>query len=92
MKKFVKTIIALAFAVCVSMAYAAPVDINTASAEEISKALDGIGLKKAEAIVSYRTNHGAFKSIDELVAVKGIGAKTIEKNRQNVTVTMAKSQ
>ena len=92
MKKFVQTIIALAFAVCVSMAYAAPVDINTANAEEISNALDGIGLKKAEAIVAYRTQNGKFKSVNDLASVKGIGEKTVEKNRQNLTVTMSKSQ
>jgi len=93
MKKFVQTLlIALAFAVCVSVAYAAPVDINTANAEEISKALEGIGLKKAEAIVAYRTQNGKFKSVNDLAAVKGIGEKTVEKNRQNLTVTMSKSQ
>jgi len=89
MKKIVQTLIALAFVVCVAIAQAAPVDINAASAEEISQALAGIGIKKAEAIVAYRTQNGKFKSVDELVAVKGIGEKTIEKNRQNLTVTMA---
>jgi len=89
MKKFVQTFIALIFVVCVSTAQAAPVDINIASAEEISQALVGIGIKKAEAIVAYRTQNGNFKSVDGLVAVKGIGEKTIEKNRQNVTITLA---
>ena len=85
MKKLVQTFVALAFAVCVSMAYAAPVDINTASAEEISNALTGIGLKKAEDIVAYRTQNGKFKSVNDLAAVKGIGEKTVEKNRDNIT-------
>ena len=65
---------------------AAPVDINSASAQEISAAMNGIGLKKAEAIVSYRDTNGAFKDIKELALVKGIGEQTIEKNRENIAV------
>jgi competence protein ComEA len=61
-----------------------PVNINTASAEEIAEGLDGIGLKKAQAIVDYRTQAGLFQSADDLVNIKGIGEKTIEKNRNNV--------
>ncbi len=92
MKKFVQAFVAVAFVICVLSVQAAPVDINTANAQEISKALDGIGLKKAEAIVAYRTQNGQFKSVNDLAAVKGIGAKTVEKNRQNMTVTVASKQ
>jgi len=56
------------------------VNINSANAELLSTILKGIGLKKAEAIVSYRETYGAFVNIDELKAVKGVGLATIEKN------------
>ncbi len=58
-----------------------PVDVNTASAEEIAAGLDGIGLSKAQAIVSYRQANGKFQHADELVNVKGIGLSTVDKNR-----------
>lgn len=64
--------------------FAEPIDINKASAQEIATSLNGIGDKKAEEIVDYREKHGDFKSIDELSNVKGIGVKTIEKNRNNI--------
>lgn len=59
----------------------AKVDINRASAEELAAELDGVGEKKAIAIVAYRTQHGKFKSIEELIMVKGIGQKIVEKNK-----------
>jgi len=58
------------------------VNINTASAEEISEALKGVGNSKAEAIVRYREANGAFKDVDELVNVKGIGLRTVDINRE----------
>ena len=60
------------------------VNINQASAQELAKTLDGIGLKKAEAIVNYRSNHGPFKSIEQLAEVKGVGVATIAKNHQKI--------
>lgn len=68
-------------------AFADPVDINTADAQTLAVALKGVGPSKAEAIVTYREQHGPFKSIDDLKAVKGIGDKTIEVNRDAVTVS-----
>src|SRR5690606_7155436 len=67
-------------------ALAGPVDINTADAASIAPELVGIGLAKAEAIVAYRERHGAFKSLDELRKVKGIGARTLELNRANIRI------
>lgn len=55
-------------------------NINLASAEDISKALKGVGIKKAQAIVEYRESYGDFHAIDELTAVKGIGKSTLAKN------------
>jgi competence protein ComEA len=61
-----------------------PVNVNSASAEEIAEALKGVGMSKAEAIVSYRSENGQFKHIDELVNVKGIGIRTVDINREYI--------
>jgi competence protein ComEA len=66
------------------LALAGPVDVNTADAATISAELTGVGLVKAQAIVEYRDTHGPFKSADDLVLVKGIGARTVEINRDNI--------
>ncbi len=65
---------------------AAAVDINQASAEEIAEALKGVGLSKAQAIVAYRETNGPFGHADELVKVKGIGLRTVDRNRENIEV------
>lgn len=62
------------------------VNINTATADQIAEALNGIGLKKAEAIVAHRDQYGAFKNVDELVEVKGIGEATVAKNRSRISL------
>ena len=83
-----KLIQSLAFALAFAFsAFAAqPVNINTADAGAIAAALSGIGPSKAEAIVAYRKEHGAFKSADELTHVKGIGQKTLEKIRNLILI------
>lgn len=53
-----------------------PVNINQADASELTT-LKGIGPKKAEAIVAYRTAHGSFKAVTDLAKVKGIGLKSV---------------
>ena len=60
---------------------AEPVNVNTASAEQIAGNLKGIGLSKAQAIVDYREKNGVFIHVDELVNVKGIGIRTVDQNR-----------
>jgi competence protein ComEA len=64
-----------------------PVDINSATAQEIAAAVKGIGPKKAAAIVSYRETHGPFKTLDELERVPGIGPKMVNDNRDKLTVS-----
>jgi len=51
------------------------VHLNKSTVDDL-QTLKGIGLKKAQAIVAYRQQMGAFKSVSELINVKGIGAKT----------------
>jgi len=63
----------------------AGVNINEATQKELTK-LKGIGTVTADAIIEYRKNHGDFKSVDDLVKVKGVGSKTIEKNIDNIIV------
>ncbi len=77
---------AVAALVCSTIATAAPVNINTASAEEIAAALDGVGLNKAQAIVDYRATYGQFSQANEIVFVRGIGDATYEKNKQDILV------
>ncbi len=62
------------------------VNINTADAATIDAGLVNIGRSKAEAIVAYRKEHGAFKSAEQLAQVKGIGLKTVEKNRDRIAL------
>ncbi len=67
--------------------FAAQVNVNAASAEEIAAELKGVGDSKAAAIVAYRTKHGAFKTPDDLAMVKGIGQKTVDANRDNILLS-----
>ena len=62
------------------------VNINTDSAEMIAKNLSGVGMSRAEAIVTYRENYGPFYSAEELTAVRGIGKSTVEKNADRIVV------
>ncbi|WP_150138719.1 ComEA family DNA-binding protein [Candidatus Enterovibrio escicola] len=60
------------------------VNINSASEKELMLSLKGIGKKKAKAIIDYRKKHGQFKAVEDLIKVKGIGEKLIEKNKQRI--------
>ncbi|GAA3393753.1 ComEA family DNA-binding protein [Cryptosporangium minutisporangium] len=62
-----------------------PLDLNTATAEQLD-ALPGVGPVLAERIVTYRTDHGGFRSVDELRQVEGIGDTRFEKLRELVRV------
>ena len=81
MKRFLVVLFAIA---CSFNVIASPVNINTADAKTIADALSGIGLKKAEAIVKYRSEKGAFKTAEDLDNVKGIGKKTVEKIKKDI--------
>ena len=62
------------------------VNINTASAEEMAESLKGIGIKTAEAIVTFRNDEGLFTSPEAIMAVKGIGDFTFEVNKDVIMV------
>ncbi|HEY6529348.1 MAG TPA: helix-hairpin-helix domain-containing protein [Cellvibrionaceae bacterium] len=62
----------------------AAVNINTADAATLAAALNGIGIKKAEAIIAYREQIGKFTSADQLLEVKGIGKATLDKNKDKI--------
>ena len=62
------------------------VNINTASAEEMAVSLKGIGIKTAEAIVTFRNDEGLFTSPEAIMAVKGIGDFTFEVNKDVIMV------
>jgi competence protein ComEA len=62
-------------------ALAGPVNVNTADAATLARELHGIGPAKAQAIVAHRDKHGPFRSVDDLARVRGIGRKTVERNR-----------
>ena len=63
-----------------------PVDINSADVETLAGNIDGVGTQKAIAIVQYREANGPFSSLDDLANVQGIGMKTIDRNRDKLTV------
>jgi len=81
-----KILFGLALSLLTVSAFAKGININSASATEIAKAVKGIGKAKAEAILEYRKNHGPFKTIDELVKVKGIGKLIVQKNKEQLVV------
>lgn len=76
--------LALSLACISPLSFASPVNINTATAEQIADALSGVGPAKAQAIVAYREQKGPFTSVEQLTEVKGIGVSTIDKNRDQI--------
>jgi competence ComEA-like helix-hairpin-helix protein len=54
------------------------VDVNTASAETLSEVVDGLGSVLSERIVAYRQAHGPFTALEQLVAVQGIGPRSLQ--------------
>jgi len=68
----------------------APVNLNTASAEQL-EALPGVGASTARRIIEYRQKNGSFKKIEELMNVKGIGEKSFLKLKPLITVAPDKT-
>lgn len=84
--KIKTTLIALVALFVSSLALAAPVNINTASATDIADALNGVGMVKAEALIAYRTANGGFTSAEQIIDVKGIGQAIFEKNKDDILI------
>ncbi|HDR7585363.1 competence protein ComE [Bacillus mycoides] len=61
------------------------VQINTASKEQLEK-ITGIGSRKAESILKYREEHGLFQKIEDLLEIDGIGAKSLEKIKDQIII------
>lgn len=69
--------------------WAGPVDLNTADADTIARELNGVGQARAQAIVDYRNEYGAFQSAEELLNVTGIGKFILDANEQNIMIESA---
>ena len=61
-------------------------NINTANAEQIASSMKGVGDSKAKAIVEYRSSHGKFTSLQDLENVAGIGERTVEINKEKISL------
>ena len=83
LKNWIPTLAAM-FMLAPLVVHAEPVNINTADATALAKALNGIGPAKAKAIVAYRDKNGPFKTVDQLSMVEGITQKLIDRNRSDI--------
>ncbi|QWG29774.1 competence protein ComE [Bacillus mycoides] len=63
----------------------AKIQINAASKEQLEK-ITGIGSRKAESILKYREEHGPFQKIEDLLEIDGIGAKSLEKIKDQIII------
>jgi len=68
---------------------AAPVNLNTATAEQLAT-IPGVGQKMAERIIDYRQKNGGFKKVEDLMNVSGVGEKSFLKMKPLITVTAPK--
>lgn len=91
MNLFTKTLAALLLALACAGGVAASerINLNTADVATLDRVMDGVGPAKAAAIVEHRRVHGPFRSVDQLVNVKGIGPATLELNRARIMVAGA---
>lgn len=90
--KIVRILSIAFFLLAATPVFADMVNINKADAAALAENLNGIGMVKAQEIVKYRDTHGTFESIEELSNIKGIGEKTVEKNRGNMSLSKGVTQ
>ena len=86
MKNLIVLLLSSVLLLTSNLVWAGAVDINTADATTLAANIKGIGMKTAEAIVSYRAHHGAFGRAEALAKVRGIGKKTVQKNLDNLKI------
>lgn len=65
---------------------AVEININSADATLMAAEIGGLGIRRAEAIVRYRNEHGSFTSVDQLSNVPGVSQRIIDINRENLTL------
>lgn len=85
-----KLLLVLVCAFAFSISAWAAVDLNTATQSQL-ETLEGVGPKKAQAIIEFRKKNGAFKSVNDLDKVPGFGAKTVDKLKKDITVGNVKA-
>lgn len=78
-------IAALLWGASVGLAAGERINLNDADADTLAANIVGIGPARAAAIVEFRAKHGPFKTVDDLLLVKGIGEATLERNRDRLT-------
>jgi competence protein ComEA len=88
LKNFIPTL--AAFLLLAPLVHADPVNVNSADATALAKALNGVGPAKAKAIVAYREKNGPFKTVDQLAMVEGISQKLIDRNRADIQLGAVK--
>ncbi|MBN2466634.1 MAG: helix-hairpin-helix domain-containing protein [Deltaproteobacteria bacterium] len=71
--------------------FGVPLDVNSVSATDLEK-VPGIGPQISRAVIAYRMKHGPFADLEELLRVKGIGAKKFQRIKKYLTVKVVKSQ
>lgn len=101
MKRSKRSLMGLCFSFILALGFLVPVswgmpanskaDINTATIEQL-EVVKGIGQDTAREILSYRKEHGAFQSMDELLKVKGVGKVRVEALREAFTITKNSEQ
>lgn len=82
----------LSLAAITSLAASEPVDINSADAAQIARAMKGVGMKVATRIVTFREKYGLFPSVDALVEVRGVGKKLIYRNQKRIVALFPESE
>lgn len=86
MFRFIKPLLA-ALVLLPTLAWGSQVDLNSADAATLARALKGVGPARAEAIVAWREAHGPFRSPEDIVLVQGIGERVLEDNREILTAS-----
>lgn len=92
MKNWFSYLFAFVFIVGSASVHAEIVNINKADAAAMQHYLAGIGEKKAESIVTYRTDNGDFKAIEDIMEVRGIGEGIFKKIESDISISEGVTQ